>query len=147
MAYTSQNEVNTAMYSVLMPSGTLDATLAHLGLLAVYDFTAVPQNAPFDYLTIGDGNELHDDTLGVLGHSDGYKYNAKIHIWSSQRGTQNPVKMVDRLDQLFHRQSLTLATLTHVWTMRTNLVFMADPQSAIPYVHIIATYQTYSVQP
>lgn len=86
MAYTSVNEIQIAIYGLLVPAGTLDATLASLGVLAVYDFMAVPQNAAFDYLTLGDGYEIRDDTLGTEGHNHGYKYYASVHV-CQHRGT------------------------------------------------------------
>ena len=140
--FTSQNEIQTAMYAALMPSGTLDATLANLGLLAVYDLWNVPQNAPFDYITLGDGWEMPSDTFD----SNGYKYTANVHLWSAQRGTQNPSLMVNRLDQLFHRTQLSLATLRNVYSMRQRATWMSDPAGTIPILHIVISYLSYSVQ-
>lgn len=146
MAYTSQTEVQTAMYGLLMPSGTLDSTLSGLGLNAVYDFMNVPQNAAFDYVTVGDGYEIANDTLGEDGHADGFYYYPTLHLWSAQNGTQNPSLMIDRIQQLFHRQSLTLATLTHVSTRNNRTVWMVDPGGTLPILHIALQYKVYSVQ-
>jgi hypothetical protein len=143
-AYTSHNEIQTGMYAKIAPGGVLDATLANLGLLAVYDLWAVPQNAPFDYLTIGDGHELANDTLGPAGAANGFYDYAIVHIWSRQRGTQNPDAMVSRLNQLLHRQALTLPTLTHVSTLYQRTTYMADPDGLT--LHIAIQYLSYSVQ-
>lgn len=144
---TSQNEVQTAFWNTLMPSGTLDATLAGYGLQAVYDFMAVPQNAPFDYLTIGEGYELAEDTLGGPGAgNDGFYFFQTLNLWSRQRGTQNPSLMIARLNQLFHRQPLTLATLKHVYTLRNRCVWMQDISGVIPVLHVSLQYKVYSTQ-
>lgn len=143
--YTSANEVQTAMYNMLMPAGSLDATLAGLGLNAVYDFAGVPQNATFDYMTIGEGYESPNDTLGD-SLADGYYYYAMLTIFSRQRGTANIDAMVSRLDQLFHRQSLTLATLKHVYTLRQRVVRGIDPSGTIPILKTVVTYKVYSSQ-
>lgn len=146
MAYTSQAEIQTAFYSTLVPAGTLDATLASLGCNAVYDWMAVPQNAAFDYITLGDGYEIAKDTFGPDGHANGFLYYATLHVWSAQRSSANAWGMIDRLNTLFHRQSLTLQTLTHVYTLifRTNAIY--DQQATIPVLHIAHQYQIYSVQ-
>lgn len=143
---TSQDEVQTAMYSLLMPGGALDSMLAGYGLLAVYDFAGVPQNAAFDYLTVGDGYEMPYDTFGENGTADGFYYFSTLHIWSTQRGTKNPSLMVARLNALFHRQPLALATLNHVYTRRNMTKWLADPSGVIPVLHIALQYKIYSTQ-
>lgn len=146
MAYTSQAEIQTALYQTLMPGGTIDAELASLGVLGVYDWMNVPQNAPFDYITFGDGYEQARDTLGDAGHSNGFLYYAMIHIWSRQNNTANASAMLDRLNTLFHRQPLTLATLTHVYTLTWRTNWLYDIQGNTPTLHIGQQYQIYTVQ-
>lgn len=142
MANTSQIEIQTAMYNALMPGGVLDATLAGAGLNAVYDLFNVPQNAPYDYLTIGDGYELTDHTFD----SNGYLYYNTLHIWSVQRGTLQTSIMVDRLDQLFDRKTLALATLHSVYTLRQRCIWLADSQGVTPIQHVAIQYKSYSTQ-
>lgn len=129
-----------------MPAGTLDATLAGLGLNAVYDFAGVPQNAAWDYLTIGQGYEMPNDTLGPDGQSDGFYYYHTLTIYSVQRGTANIDAMISRLNQLFHRQPLTLATLNHVYTLCQRVTRSPDPQGTIPILKAAVTYKVYSTQ-
>lgn len=150
MAYTSQLEIQTYIYgTLLVPASTLDATLAADGLLAVYDYMAVPQNAAFDYLTIGDGYELKDDTLGNEGHQRGFQLYTTLHLWSVQRGTAKAASMVDRLNQLLlnkDNQPWTLTTLTHVYTMLNRVTYLLDAVGTIPVLHVAAQYKIYSVQ-
>ncbi len=144
--YTSVDEVQTAFYALLKPGGTLDATLSGLGLNAVYDFLNVPQNAPYDYLTLGDGYELPNNTMGVRGHRNGFYYYPTLHLWSMQRGTKNPSGMVSRVIELFDGIDLTLATLTHVETKYRRTLYQADPTNAIPYLHAAIQFFVNSVQ-
>lgn len=147
VAYTSASEVQTAMYALLMPGGSLDTTLASLGLNAVYDIANVPQNAAFDYLTIGQGYEMPNDTLGLAGHSDGFYYFHTMTIYSQQRNTANIDAMISRLHQIFHRVDLTLATLQHVYTLAQRVTRSIDPSGTIPILKASITYKIYSVQP
>src|SRR5436305_12075617 len=110
--YTSHDEIQTAMYNALMPSGSVDGTLSGLGVVGVYDWRNVPQNANYDYITLGDGYELPEDTFGPV---DGWKYYPTLHIWSRQRNTRNAALMVGRLHQLFHNQQLALPTLNNCY--------------------------------
>lgn len=146
MAYTSQAEIQTAMYNMLVPSGTLDTTLSSLGLNAVYDLMNVPQNAPFDYLTLGDGYEVAKDTLGLDGHSNGFQCYTTLHLWSTQNQTQNIDLMIDRIVQLFHRQALTLQTLNHVSTRTNRIIRMIDPSGTFPVFHAAIQFLIYTVQ-
>lgn len=150
MAWTSKNECQTYIYSTLLvPSGTIDATLTSLGIVGIYDWMNVPQNAAFDYITLGDGYEMPKDTLGLGGHSNGFLYYPNIHIWSSQRNTANPDAVENRINQLLinrDTQPWTLPTLTHVYTMlfRTNNTY--DSQGTIPVLHKTLQYQIYTTQ-
>src|SRR5260370_3504557 len=96
MVQTAQNEVQTAIYNLLVPSGSLDTQLATLGVTAVIDFVSVQQNQLFDYITLGDAREQPNNTFGRRG----YIYRPKIHIWSRQRGTKIPSLILARINQL-----------------------------------------------
>lgn len=149
MAYTSIDEIQTYIYGLLVPAGTLDSTLSGLGLNAVYDFLGVPQNAPFDYLTLGDGYEIKSDTFGNEGHQRGFKLYTTLHLWSSQRGTKQAAKMIDHINSLMlnkDNQPWTLATLTHVYTMLNKCTYLADSAGTIPILHVATQYEIYSVQ-
>lgn len=146
--YTSQQEVQTAIYNLLVPSG-LDSTLSGLGLLAVYDRFAVPQNAPFDYLTIGEGYELPNNTLDAEGSDKGFYLFTTLHLWSTQRGTQNPSAMVARINQILtnkNNQPWTLATLHHVYTMLNRTTWLQDTTGIIPVLHVAIQHKHYCQQ-
>lgn len=148
-AWDSQIQIQTAMYSMLVPGGVLDATLASLGVTGVFDWLAVPQNQPFDYITLGDGYELPNDTLGSSGHSNGYLLYATVHVWSRQKGDANPSAMIDRMNSIFlnrDNQPWTLATLKHVYTRPYRCTWLPDAAGIIPILHIANQYQIYTVQ-
>lgn len=143
LVYTSHNEVQTAIYALLAPSGVVDSTLSGLGVTGVYDFRAVPQNAVFDYITFGDGYELAENTFD----SDGYKYYPMVHIWSRQNDTAPASAMLSRINQLIDpvpRRALTLPNLTNVYCtyQRANWLDGGDGLT----LHVAITYLAYSVQ-
>ena len=140
LVYTSHDEIQTAFYNALAPGGVIDATLVSNGITGVYDFRAVPQNAVFDYITFGDGYEMSDDTFD----SDGFKLYPMVHIWSRQRATTPATNVFNRINQLLHRQSLTLPSLNNVFCLlqRANWLDGGDGLT----LHVAITYYTYSVQ-
>lgn len=140
LVYTAHNEVQTAIYALLAPGGTVDATLAGLGVTGVYDFRAVPQNAVFDYVTFGDGYELPDHTFD----SNGYRYYPMLHIWSRKNDTSPASSMLNRINQLLDRQTFTLANLNNVFCLYQRSNWLADPDGLT--LHVAITYLTYSVQ-
>lgn len=140
--FTSQNEIQKAMYGRLMPFNNIDPALASLGCKGIYDWKNVPQNAPFDYITLGDGYELTNHTFDGYG----YKYYAMVHIWSNQNNSENAQLMVSLLNQYFDKQSLTLATLGNVFSLNQRTTAMLDQSGTIPVVHYAIQYLSYSVQ-
>jgi hypothetical protein len=139
-AYTSHDEVQTAMYNVLCPGGNVDPVLAGLGVTGVFDWQSVPQNQPYDYITIGDGYEIPQDTFD----SAGFLYFPTMHIWSRQKNTKNPSLMINRANQFFNRQSLELESLKSVYSIiyRINWLDGGDGLT----LHVAAQYQCYSSQ-
>src|SRR5690242_20674744 len=122
-SYSASKEVQQAIYAKIQPNGVLDSILSSLGILAVYNARAVPQNAPYPYMTIGEGYETSDDTLGTLG----FKYSFTINIYSWEDGGENLEDAVSRINELFHEQDLTLQTLKHVYTLNQRSIIKVDP--------------------
>jgi hypothetical protein len=134
---TAINEVQAAVYALLVPSGSIDTTLASLGVVGVFDWRKVPQNQPFDYVTLGDITETPENTLGRRG----YVLNFAIHIWSRYLGTQAPSAMLERINELIDQEPLTLATHAHVSTRYQRTKTYADQDGLT--IHLIAQYQIF----
>jgi hypothetical protein len=135
---TATVELLPAIYQKLAPGDVLDSQLAALGIQAVYDFRNVPENAAFDYITIGDGYEISDDTFD----GNGWRNTATIHIFSRETSVEYPNKVLKRLNDLLHRQVLSLPTLHNVFLRYSGARWKDDPDGLT--LHIIATYQTYT---
>lgn len=131
-AQTSIIQVQQAIYTRLAPSDIPETELASLGVVGVYDKRAVPQNAAFPYVTVGDAYELPDNTLGRKG----YRTAHTIHIWSRERGTEEAASIADRLNQLLDQQPLTLASHAHVYTMYDRSFYLDDPDGLTLHVAV-----------
>ena len=135
---TSQNEIQTAFYARLVPSGVIDSVLSASGVVGVFDFRNVPQNQPFDYITLGEGFELPNNTLGRRG----YTYYPTIGIWSRSKGTDIPTAIVARINTLVDQKILTLSTHEHVSTLYQRATWLADPDGLT--LHVALQYQLYT---
>lgn len=135
MGQTARSEIQAAIYTKLMPGGTLDSQLAALGVVGVFDLRAVPDNQPFDYLIIGDSHEMPMNTLGRRG----YEVTTTIHIFSRQRGAKATDGMIARLNALLDQQPLTLATHTHVGTFYEDSRDTAQPDGLT--LHTLVMYR------
>lgn len=140
MTQTAHEEVQHAIYNLLTVSNAPEPGLAALNVVGVFDFRGVPQNQPFDYITLGDATELPQNTLGRRG----YLLSMMLHIWSRQGGTQQGSNILSRLNKLLDQptQPLTLASQEHVYTMYNGAHWLADPDGLT--LHIAAKYQIYT---
>jgi len=138
MTQTATSEIQTAASEKLVPNNVLDATLASLSVTGVFDERAVPENQPFDYLTIGDTIEKPNNTLGRRGYNNAFT----IHIWSRAIGNKNAQAILARLNQLFDQQHLNMATQAHVSTMLDSAPFMPQPDGLT--LHVPVKYMIYS---
>jgi hypothetical protein len=128
--------VDAAIYAKLVPGGTLDATLASLGVTGVFDIRAVPTGQPLDYVTIGDTQEV---PMNVL-QKRGYTLLTTLHIWTQERGTKTADAILARLNTLLDQQSLTLATHNHVGTYYEQSLTL--PQNDVKDIlHMTVRYQ------
>jgi hypothetical protein len=138
MVQTASSEIQTAVSALLVPGDVLDATLTSLGITGVFDDMAVPENQPFDYLTIGDIVEKPNNTLGRRG----YDVTFTIHIWSRAKGNKNAQMILARLNQLLDQVHLNLTTQDHVSTMYDSSKFLPDPDGLT--LHGLVQYMLYS---
>lgn len=135
---SAKYQVQTAMIALLAPSGIVETTLASLGVLGVFDMNGVPQNQAFPYVVLGDAQEIPKNAFARRG----YIVNAKIHIWSQQRGDFEASPILERVNQLIDQQPLSLSTHTHVYTMYEGTSWISNDN--IPYMHLTAKYQVYT---
>src|SRR6266702_3062916 len=101
---TSLGEVDVAVYAKLTGDSQLVAMLAAplLGSFAVFDFSAVPENQPFPYITLGDNDEKPYNAFGTRG----YLTMRKLHIWDSQYGGfQKSQQILARMNTLLDQKS------------------------------------------
>ncbi|OLE51930.1 MAG: hypothetical protein AUG51_20595 [Acidobacteria bacterium 13_1_20CM_3_53_8] len=138
MVQTASGEIQAAIGNVLVPGGNLDATLTSLGITGIFDQRGVPENQPFDYITIGDTIETPNNTLGRRG----YNNTVTIHIWSRQFGQKTVQAMIARLNQLFDQVHLNLATQAHVYTMYDQSMYLPQPDGLT--LHAPVRYRFYT---
>lgn len=136
---TSIGEVELAIYNILKPSGTLDTTLAALGVTDVFDaLGGVPINQPFPYITLGGGTiETPQNTFLRRGY-DSMLY---VHIWaqdsgilSANKGGKNSYAILAQLNHLLDRQPLTLASQSHIYTMYDQAIPMLDSDGLTQHI-------------
>lgn len=140
MSHTALSEIQQAIYDALVPGGTLDATLAGLGVTGVFDLQGIPENQSFDYITIGNALEIPWNTLGLRG----YQLTYTIDIWTRQRGTKNVDAMVARINDLLDQQHLMLPTQSHVGTLYDRAQHVLQPDGLtlhVPLRYIIYTQE------
>jgi hypothetical protein len=138
MVQTATSEIQAAIGALLVPSGTLDATLASLGITGVFDDMSVPETQAFDYITIGDISEKPHNTLGRRG----YDVTFTINVWSRALGTKTAQSILARINQLVDQQHLSLATQAHVYTMYDESQFVPQPDGLT--LHVPIRYILYS---
>jgi hypothetical protein len=132
---TSLSEVQMAMYARLTGDSALMALIA-----AVYDFTAVPDDAALPYVTIGDATETPLNAFGTRG----YKTRHLVHVWDSQYGGQLKVQtIIARLNTLLDQQMLILATQAFVYMLFQQAHVLPDP-GANKIIHGIVEYESFS---
>lgn len=134
---TSFSEVQTAVYTRL----TGDTTLMAL-INAVYDFTAVPDNAPLPYVTIGDATETPNNAFGRRG----YNTRHLIHIWdngSGLGGTKKTQQIIARLNTLLDQQPMTLASQSLIFFLYQQAHILPDP-GIDKIIHGVVEYDTFT---
>jgi hypothetical protein len=139
---TSLGEVDTAVYAKLTGDATLIAMLATplLGTFAVFDFSAVPENQPFPYITLGDNQEKPLNAFGTRG----YLTTRKLHIWDSQfGGFQLSQQILARMNFLLDQKPLTLATQKLVYFLFQQAIQMNDPGNN-KILHTSVEYESFT---
>jgi hypothetical protein len=134
----ARGELHAAFDAKLRPGGVVDATLASLGVVGVFDIRGVPENQAFDYITLGKIQERPNNTFGRRGYDD----TVWVHIWSRALGTKNVEGMMARLNVLFDWQPLSMATQTHIFTMFDWSDVFEDPDGLT--LHGVVRYKTFS---
>jgi len=111
-------------------------------LTGVFDESAVPENQPFPYLTLGGVIETQADTMGTV-NARGYDDIYTINGWSQTRGYQQLQTMLGRMNAaLLPRKTLILPGQAHVGTWYVNALFLEDPDGITQ--HLVARYRIFS---
>lgn len=99
--------LQTAVYARLSGDATLVTTLG----ADVYD--AVPDDADFPYVSIGECTESPNDTMGKTGRD----MTITVHTWSRYEGMKEVDQIQDRVDALLDRWAPTVSG----WSATTML--------------------------
>ncbi|SRR6266705_5082134 len=140
VSQTAGAELPTAFYAVMVPGGTLESGLAALGLTGIFDQSGVPEDQPYDYVTLGDITEV---PWNALQHR-GYEATMTLHIWTRQGGFQQAFLIANRLNQLFDQQTLTLPTQQSIATMYDGLQTMNDEDARGRLQHVPIRYRAFT---
>ena len=136
---TSTGEVQAAVDSKFVPSGTLDTGLAALGVTGVFDFGAVPANQPLPYITIGEFTESPQNAFARRG----YLTRHLMHIWDNALGFKRSQAIMARMNTLIDQQPLTLASQSLVYLLYQQAHNMNDP-GVDNIRHTVVEYETFS---
>jgi hypothetical protein len=115
---TSLLELETAIVTKLLADSTLMAIVT-----GVFDFGSVPTNQPFPYIVTGEDTEGPDNAFGTRG----YDASLTLHIWDNLPGFKRCKQILARMNTLLDQQSLSLATLKHVYTLYDFSTTINDP--------------------
>lgn len=138
MTQFASAEVFPAIYAKLAPGGVIDSRLAALGFTGVFNWRAVPEGQPFDYIVIGDAVERPKNTFGRRG----YSVSVTIHLWSRQSSSKPSEQAIARINTLLDQKPLTLASQSHIFTMFDQAQMIADMDGFT--LHSTLRYQIYT---
>src|SRR5260221_2020583 len=142
---TSLGELDAAVYTRLTGDATFISMLAQplMGTYAVFDFSAVPENQAFRYVTIGDADEKPDNAFGTRGYLTMYK----PHIWDSQfGGFQKSTQILARMNFLLDQKdqsTMPLATQKLIYFLFQQAIRLNDPGED-KILHTSVEYESFS---
>jgi uncharacterized protein DUF3168 len=123
---TALQQIQTAAYNALANDSTMQELVT-----GVFDVSNVPENQAFPYITVGNqATETQTDTFDTRGYDDTFV----IDIWTQTRGFQQARAILARMNQLLHRQPLTMSTQSHIGTWYLSAVELEDPDGITQHV-------------
>ncbi|MCK8779085.1 DUF3168 domain-containing protein [Rhizobium sp. NTR19] len=128
-------ELQGAIVSRLKASAALTA----LNKGRVYD--AVPDNAVFPYVTVGEGDETSDDVDCV----DGFEISLDIDVWSRATGFPEAKAISDEIRKALKTPDLTIPTNALVSFRHRQTRFLRDPDGLTS--HAVMTFEAIAEQP
>jgi hypothetical protein len=105
----------------------------------VYD--AVPGNAAFPYITVGEGDETSDDADCI----DGFEISLDIDVWSRETGYVQAKRISDEVRKAIKSADLALPTNALVDFRHRQTRFLRDPDGLTS--HAVMTFEGFAEQP
>lgn len=105
----------------------------------VYD--AVPSNALFPYVTVGEGDETSDDADCI----DGFEISLDIDVWSRAVGFPEAKRISDEVRKALKSPDLTIPTNALVDFRHRQTRFLRDPDGLTS--HAVMTFEGFAEQP
>ena len=105
----------------------------------VYD--AVPSNAVFPYVTVGEGDETSDDADCI----DGFEISLDIDVWSRGVGFPEAKRISDEIRKALKSPELKLTQNALVYFNHRQTRFLRDPDGKTS--HAVLTFEAFAEQP
>ena len=115
------------------------ADLASLVGDRIYD--AVPNDAAFPYVTVGEGDETSDDVECV----EGFELSLDIDVWSRAVGFPEAKAISDEIRRALRSSDLALAVNALVYFRHRQTRFLRDPDGLTS--HAVLTFEAFAEQP
>lgn len=128
-------ELQGAIVARLKASAGLTALISG----RVYD--AVPSNALFPYVTVGEGDETSDDADCI----DGFEISLDIDVWSRAVGFPEAKRISDEVRKALKSPDLTIPTNALVEFRHRQTRFLRDPDGLTS--HAVMTFEGFAEQP
>lgn len=105
----------------------------------VYD--AVPTNAVFPYVTVGEGEETSEDVDCI----DGFEISLDIDVWSRAVGFPEAKRIAQEIRASLKSSDLSLTENALVFFRHRQTRFMRDPDGLTS--HAVMTFEAFTEQP
>ncbi|MFF9146321.1 DUF3168 domain-containing protein [Streptomyces sp. NPDC014861] len=129
--------VQGAVYAVLSADATLTGDLG----VGVYD--AVPEEASFPYVVLGEATEVPANSQDRHGRD----VVITLHVWTRALGHTEGLEIGQRIQALLDHQPLSIPGLDHVATLFEFGQTLVDPEPPGDIRHLVLRYRVRTEQP
>lgn len=119
----------------------LKSSAALGGLISARVYDAVPANAVFPYVTVGEGEETSDDVDCI----DGFEISLDIDVWSRAVGFPEAKRISQEIRAALKSSDLALTDNALVFFRHRQTRFMRDPDGLTS--HAVMTFEAFAEQP
>lgn len=112
-------ELQKAVYTAI--TGDADVKTVIGNPARVYDH--VPEGAVFPYITIGEGGETDESTMGKRNEA----HSINVHIWSQYRGRKEVKQIMAAIHPVLHMSSLSLNGVDFAGMIFESSNILRDP--------------------